>query len=131
MSEYTEWFEEKMKAQFGDSNPVLPHKRLIVLPWLLWAAFIGFAVGCVFYVSRVEAVPVAEASADGAKIVLTDEDCKLDAISNLKKRATWSEKGRVYEGCYGIHPDGFVLAYFADKTVVVIPVYLFKRVSGA
>lgn len=67
---------------------------------------------------------------DGQKIVLTNEPCKLEAVTNLKHRATWHEKGKVYEGCYGVHPAGVVLGYFADKTVVMIPVQVFTKVTG-
>ena len=78
------------------------------------------------------ALPLFQAEADGVRIVLTDEDCRLPAVENLKKRAIWHEKGKVYEGCFGAHPVyPIIMAYFADKTVVVLPVEVFTPVQGA
>lgn len=74
--------------------------------------------------------PMFQAEADGAKVVLTDEPCKLQAVANLKYRATWSEKGKTYEGCFGPRPDmGVVMAYFEDRTVVALPIQMFVKVS--
>lgn len=81
--------------------------------------------------SAVLSTPVYSAEADGARIVLTDEDCKLDAVKNLKYRATWTEKGKEFEGCWSARVDaGVVMAYWADKTVVVIPIQAFEKVTG-
>lgn len=81
--------------------------------------------------TKANALPIAQTvTQDGQKIVLTDEECRLDAVKNLKHRATWTENGKVYEGCYGVHPAGVVLGYFADKTVVMIPVQTFTQVIG-
>ena len=100
-----------------------------VLPLPLWAVLLIVAT-C--WPMAIGAAPMAQTvTEDGAKIVLTDEDCKLEAVKNLKHRATWTEKGKVYEGCYGVHPAGVMLGYFADKTVVLIPLQVFTKVSGA
>lgn len=84
------------------------------------------------WVTGAYAQPILQASADGVKVVIYEEPCKVDAVANLPKRATWHEKGKVYEGCMGAHPHFPVLmGYFVDKTVVILPVEMFSRVSGA
>jgi len=61
-------------------------------------------------------------------VSLTDEPCQIQAVSNLPKRAIWVEKGKTFEGCYGLQPNaGIVMAYFDDKTVAVFPGQLFER----
>ena len=76
------------------------------------------------------AAPHYAMEADGARIVLTDEPCKLD-VENLKFRATWTEKGKTFEGCWGARVDtGVILGYFSDKTVVALPIQAFTKVSG-
>lgn len=77
------------------------------------------------------AEPLFQVEADGAKIVLTDEPCKLSAVSNLKYRAVWHEKGQAHEGCWAPRPDmGVVMSYWADKTVTAIPIHTFVKVTG-
>src|SRR4051812_22254593 len=57
-----------------------------------------------------------------AEVVLHDEPCALDAIANLPKRATWTERGKVYEACGGPDPPlPIVQVYWSDRTVVAIP----------
>ena len=102
--------------------------NLTVLPWLIWVLVILMVV----MVTKAFAGPIAEGAGDNdAKITLYNDPCKLKEVSNLELRATWQEKGKVFEGCFGIHPYGVVLAYFSDKTVVIMPVDIFKAVSGA
>jgi hypothetical protein len=62
-----------------------------------------------------------------ATTLLTDEPCKLDAVTNLKYRAIWQEQGKpALEGCYG--RSGFVIViYFSDKTVVPALIQQFHR----
>jgi hypothetical protein len=74
--------------------------------------------------------PMAQTVSDGATIVLTDEPCKLKQVTNLKYRATWSEKGKVFEGCYAVHPYGVVVGYFSDGAVALIPLDAFAKVTG-
>ena len=76
------------------------------------------------------ATPVAVAVEGDAKITLTDEPCKLKQVSNLKMRAVWVEKGKTFEGCFGVHPAGIVMAYFSDGAVVIISVQDFQAVTG-
>ena len=96
------------------------------LPISFWiAAFL------ICWPSMLWAAPIYQAEADGARVVLTDEPCTLAAVSNLKFRATWTEKGKTFEGCWGARPDaGFVMAYWSDRTVVVMPLQIFIQVTG-
>lgn len=94
-----------------------------------WAVLLIFLT-C--WPAAVLATPIFSADADGARIVLTDEPCALDAVTNLKYRATWTEKGKTFEGCWAPRTDmGVVIAYWSDKTAVAMPIQAFTRVSGA
>lgn len=118
MSDETRWFDDRDEMERCN-------RRRVTL-WL--AVMIGIALAVGVVVAHAE--PLFRVSAEGSTVVLHSEDCKLD-VKNLRKRATWTENGVVTEGCYGGHPQWpIVLFYFADKTVVVIPMELFQRVSG-
>ena len=102
--------------------------KLTVVPWIIWALI----VVAVIWATKALSAPLYRAEVEGIVITLYDEDCKLPAVSNLKKRATWTEKGKTFEGCVGQHPQfPIIMAYFADKTVVVLPLDIFMPVSGA
>lgn len=76
------------------------------------------------------AVPQAAVEEGNLRIVLTDEPCGLKAeVVNLPLRATWTESGKAFEGCYMVN-NGIVVFYFADKTVAVAPLSAFARVMG-
>ena len=76
-----------------------------------------------------EATEVARSESQGVVVSLTDEDCKmLDRVTNLPLRATWTEKGKLYDGCYTLTPNGQVLLFFDDLTAVVAPFQAFERV---
>lgn len=80
----------------------------------------------------VTAEPTHKASGNGVEIVIHSEPCAMKSIvSNLPQRATWQEGTKIYEGCGGFHPMGVALFYFADKTVVPLPLSFFVRVVGA
>ena len=85
---------------------------------ILWLLCIGVAY----------AEPIATAIRGDITVTLTTEPCVLAAISNLPLRATWFE-GVTIEGCYVLSSQ-MVVAYWADKTVTVIPVQMFRRVTG-
>lgn len=102
--------------------------------FLWFCAACGFALLllAVTWPTKAHAGPVYQADVEGVKIVLTDEPCQIPAISNLQRRATWTEKGKTTEGCFGGHQQfPIVMLYFADKTVVVVPVQMFTQVRGA
>jgi hypothetical protein len=78
------------------------------------------------------AEPRFSAEVEGVKITLHDDKCALPAVANLGRKATWDEKGKTFEGCWGGHPQFPVLMfYFADRTVVIVPVEMFKKLTGA
>ena len=77
------------------------------------------------------AAPMFRATAEDVQITLHDEKCSLPSVSNLHMRAVWLEKGKAVEGCWGVSPFGFVMFYFADRTVAVVPQQQFHKVQGA
>lgn len=98
---------------------------------LLAFAAILLLMGIVIGATKALSAPLYRATEGASVILLTDEPCRLKQVSNLKQRATWQERGKTYEGCWGAHPAGVVLAYFDDGSVVIIPNQAFERVTGA
>lgn len=80
--------------------------------------------------SPADAAPIASSSGQGVTVVLTDEACALEAVGNLPARATWTEDGRLLEGCYAIF-GVLIVAYFEDRAVVLIPARSFQRATGS
>ena len=78
--------------------------------------------------THARAADVAKLSNSGITVTLTDEKCGLSAVSNLPYRAKWDEGNKHYEGCFGVQKI-FVLLYFDDKTVVVLPAHMFSQVK--
>lgn len=67
---------------------------------------------------------------ENLRVTLTDEPCALtDQVTNLPKRVIWEDGKQKIEGCFGVIGP-VVVAYFADKTVVAVPVEAFVRASG-
>lgn len=103
------------------------NKGMLLLPWLLWF----FIIVTVIWATKSYAGPIYQAEEGGVRVVLTDEPCKFESVVQLPKRATWTENGKTFEGCYGGHPIfPIVLCYFSDKSIVALPVEMFKRVVG-
>lgn len=83
-----------------------------------------------------EARPLFVAHLDSGVVTLTDEACPLQTITNAPKRVTWLEKdGKLTEGCYGRYTARFsfgevhfIVGYFADLTLQVLPLSLFTNV---
>jgi hypothetical protein len=70
---------------------------------------------------------VAEVS--NVRIILTDEPCELKVVSHLPLKATWTQDGKVFTGCWGVM-DQTVMGYFEqDKSVAAMPVGLFKKLQ--
>lgn len=83
-----------------------------------------------FAALKAEAKPLLQATRDGITITLTDDTCKLSAVSNMPYRATWREKNKVVEGCFSVVSQvGLVALYFDDKTVVLAAMAAFKPVE--
>lgn len=60
-----------------------------------------------------------------AKIILTDERCKVRSGTDLPKRATWTENNRTTEGCWGVGGRAIFMFWEADQTILVLPVEAF------
>ena len=82
-----------------------------------------------FLITSAQAAPIASLRQGDLVLTLTDEPCTLSAVSNLPSRATWDEKGKILEGCYGRRGD-MLLFYFSDLTVIDIPMHVFRRTVG-
>lgn len=122
-----------MKDYFhGLTTDEAKEERIHLTVWIGRVLLLLTVLVVTAWATQAQAVPIAQANQEGVQITLTDEDCKLPAVANLKKRATWTEKGRTYEGCYGGHPYfPIVMAYFSDKTVVALPLEIFTALRGA
>lgn len=116
MKDEKEWF-----ASFPD---------LTILPVLSWALIICALLGAL-WAGRVFAEPIVQASVGDVTVVVFNEKCTHpDFVTNLPNRATWTEKGRVFDGCAGIIPDlGLAMFWFTDKTVAVVPLEMFQKVK--
>jgi hypothetical protein len=109
-----------------------PMPNLTVLPWLVWGVIVGLVIAALFYSARLHADPLFSATAEGVTITLTDEPCAVKEIANLPYRATWVEKDKTFQWCWGPYRElSIVLAYFDDRTIAVIPVQAFVKVVGA
>jgi hypothetical protein len=119
----TNWFNELTTEESKEERASLAQRLIVGLGVVCLIVLVGIATA--------QAAPLYSAEVEGVRIVLTDEDCKLTAVANLKKRATWTEKGKTFEGCFGLHPQyGVVIAYFSDKHVVLMDPQAFVRVPG-
>lgn len=99
----------------------------------MFVRVLGLLFGLLLLVnfSVVSAEPIYEASAGGVRIVVYKEKCTLEAVTNLPWRAVWFQDGNEIEGCIGAKDElVVVVAYFADKTIVVLPMEIFRKVIG-
>lgn len=100
-----------------------------IIPLKVWSLLILGTF--VLYLGTANAQPFMQVEADGARVTLHKDKCTLPEVTNLPNRATWEEKGKLFEGCWGgVQEMPYILAYFADKTVVAIPKQVFRRVTG-
>lgn len=90
-----------------------------------------FGLFLLVHVVASNAEPIYETTQGNIRLVAYNEPCKLDSVKNLAYRAVWFENGKGIEGCIGARDDlGVAVAYFADKTIAVIPLYAFRRVTA-
>jgi len=75
------------------------------------------------------AAPIAVSQSGRITVTLTDEPCALDAITNLPARLIWEENRRSIEGCYTVAKP-LIIAYFADRTVILMFANAFTRVQA-
>lgn len=113
------------------TNPLPFRKDPLRYAWAGWLILVVAAIVGVLWLSSAQAEPIYRAEANDAVVVLHDDPCAQDAVVNLKKRATWTEKGKTFEGCWGVTTFGVVVMYFDDKTVSAIPVPVFVKVQGS
>lgn len=93
---------------------------------------VALCVVLAVYPRKARSEPMAAVEQGGVRIVVHTEKCVFKEVSNLTNRATWEEGGKVIEGCAGVFSQiGLVLFYFADKSVVAVPMQLFSRVSNS
>ena len=103
-------------------------KKLIGF-WLLISAVV-LASALAANTLRAEPVAISVDQA-GTTITLYTDECSVEAVSNVKYRVTWTERGKTFEGCYSISSVGLVLMYFSeDKTVAAAPVQVFRPATG-
>lgn len=105
--------------------------RRIVIAVLL-GGFI--AAGLIAYSAKAMADPRFAADGDdGAVITLYDDPCELkEEITNLPYKATWTEGGKQFDGCWApVQALGIVQMWFSDKTAFPVPLRLLKPVQGA
>ena len=88
---------------------------------------LGILALCLAFSAQAE--QIASASGEGITVGIYTDKCALNSVSNLPYKATWTEKGKVSQGCYGIN-SGVAVFYWEDKTVVILPVSLFQRTTG-
>ena len=123
-----EWLAEGWKAV---QETPYKHDRWVFVPRIIVAMLILVA-GLALYAGNVFAEAAFQGTGQGVTITVFNEPCKLDAVTNLPFRATWEENGKVTEGCVAPRPDaGVVVGYFADKTIALMPIQMFKRLIGA
>lgn len=91
------------------------------MKWLvLVLCLVGFSV---------HSKPIAQMTDGQVTVTVTDEPCKLmSLVTNLQGRATWTEKGKTTEGCYGINGQIAIFYWEVDKTVSILNLGHFQRV---
>ena len=105
-----------------------PHETVFPLPlWFVLVVTLLFGLWSPLVFSE----PQFQAQVQTGQIItLFDEKCSLTEITNLPFRLTWTDQGKVTEGCFGVR-DGMVVMYFsADKTVGLAPTEVFRKVLG-
>lgn len=88
------------------------------------------AVLLILWPVMVQAAPIAMLNEAGIQIMLYDEPCGIKAPKNLIYRATWINGAEKFDGCFSVFLSGIIGLYFADDTVAVAPVSMFKPVQG-
>jgi hypothetical protein len=98
---------------------------------MTWFLAFLLAVFMIALTTIAQGAPMALYQSEGVTITIMDEPCQVKAVTNLPYRATWTEKGKTYEGCAGGHPAGIIMFYWeADKMVSLAPMQSFKKVSA-
>lgn len=123
-----------MKEFFGGLNIIDEEERIARRRyWLRLAGWVVFAGLVLVGVKSAVAEPMFQVRQGDVVITLHSEECALKEVSNLPRRATWTEGGKVYEGCFGVQPamEAVMMYFVGDKSVAVAPVSIFQKVVGA
>ena len=95
-------------------------RRVIIL--IIWGVVIALSIG------KGMAEPIAQVERGSIKVIIYSDKCSLEAVSNLPFRATWIENGEITEGCVDLDVKLKLLKfYFADRTVVTMPMHYFSK----
>lgn len=105
----------------------LSPKRMIVLPWFVWALAIGLAVGGVLYAAKVKAADTFRYSEDGKDkvvLVLRDSPCTDPAVLEYLhdnvlddrrfKKGELEWEGKPFGACW-VEINGMVIPIGSDK----------------
>jgi hypothetical protein len=104
-----------------------PHETVFPLPaWLVIIAFLLFGL----WPTAVFSEPLFQTRSETVTLTLHSEPCQIKEVSNLPRRATWEEKGKVIEGCWQLFGHSVGLYFIDDRTVGVAPAEAFKKVVG-
>jgi hypothetical protein len=87
-------------------------------------------IALIAFCTQAQGKPLAVANAQGATITLTDEPFKCEAVPQFQYRIIWEEKGKRFEGCFGVHGP-IIVAYFpGDKSLALMPAQVFQPLSS-
>jgi ABC-type Fe3+-hydroxamate transport system substrate-binding protein len=82
------------------------------------------------FCTQAKGKPIAITQSQGATITLTDDAAKCDAVPKFVYRIIWEEKGKRFEGCFGVHGP-IIVAYFpGDKSIALMPAQVFQPLSS-
>ena len=124
----------RIKGATEDASPIphrlVSHRRVNSSPGTSLGQSTSTATETGEHRSPAHAADIAIAQTDKFTVTLMDEPCRLtNLISNLPLRANWKSADGSFEGCWG--GWGNVLAlYFDDRTVALLPVTAFRKVTG-
>ena len=115
----SEWLQSLREEPFK-------HDRWVFVPRIIAATLLGICL--VVVIGKAYAEPILKAEANGVVITIYNEPCTHSEVANLPYRATWSQDGKVFDGCVGAFKSfGVAAFYFDDKTVAVVPLELFHK----
>jgi hypothetical protein len=77
-------------------------RRMILIPWLIWAIVLGAAIGGAFYASGAHAeTPTFSSVDENGRLTLTEAACEKAGPWFAKWRAaTWLYQGKHYDACW-------------------------------
>lgn len=101
-------------------------KEIVKALVVLFGAFL-----LVHFCTPAHADALFETTQGNIRLVVYSDKCGLNEITNLPLKAIWYQDGKEIEGCVGARDDlGVAVAYFADKTIAVLPLFVFRRLTS-